>query len=384
MARLFDDASSQHLNRTAAVLTAMPISMACWIYPDDGANIGTVMSLDNSGANTRLSLVFRGDAGDVIFANSEVAGSDQAASSTAVTLNAWNHAAVAFASSTSRAAWINGGGKGTNTNSSSPSGLNRTSIGRTSRSSIGQYFSGRVAEAAIWSVELADAEALILALGFEPPFVRPAALADHWPLIGRYSPEIGRRGNDLTVSGAVASDHCRIIRRAAPHVGMQEAVTWQVALSDTITITDTRAVEIGKALSDLLSIADARVVQIGKSLGDVVTINDARAISASVALGDVISLADARAIEANKGLSDTVALQDGRVVSAGKALLEVLDLVDTRSVSALVRLAETLGLTDALIAAIAGTLLLSGRAGRGDTASRTASEDGTTRDGGIG
>ena len=42
---------------------------------------------------------------------------------------------------------------------------------------------GRIAEAAIWNVELTDAEVAILGKGFSPPFIRPESLVFYAPLI---------------------------------------------------------------------------------------------------------------------------------------------------------------------------------------------------------
>ena len=71
--------------------------------------------------------------------------------------------------------------------------------------------SGDIAEAAIWNIALDDADVALLAKAFDPRMVRPEGLVFYAPLIGRYSPEIDRRGGlGLTVTGAVASVHPRM------------------------------------------------------------------------------------------------------------------------------------------------------------------------------
>ncbi|MFS2087150.1 LamG-like jellyroll fold domain-containing protein, partial [Stenotrophomonas geniculata] len=76
----------------------------------------------------------------------------------------WNHALAVFASSTSRAAYLNGASKGTNVQSSSPTGVNRTTTSMVYVSAASSlFFPGDLAEVAMWNVALTDADAAILA-----------------------------------------------------------------------------------------------------------------------------------------------------------------------------------------------------------------------------
>lgn len=113
----------------------------------------------------------------------------------------------------------------------------------------GLYFSGDIAEAAIWSAALTAEEFAVLAAGASPLLVRPGALVNYWPIVGRHGPEIDLvGGNDLTVNGAVASDHPRMFyparSRFVPARGVTER-TVTASLQGAIQ----RQLEISAALN---------------------------------------------------------------------------------------------------------------------------------------
>lgn len=204
MARLLDDASSQYLTNANAIVSATPLTMACWFYSDDATVLQTLMSIGQSADNTNFfSLHADGSvAGDPVRISRN--GSVVASTTTGYTVNTWHHACAVYADATTRASYIDGGSKGTDSTSWTPSGMNVTSIGRLERNSTTKrYMSGRVAWPAIWNVALTDAEVLMLARGFSPHMVRPEALVAFWPLHGNDSPEPDLFGGfALTLSGS--------------------------------------------------------------------------------------------------------------------------------------------------------------------------------------
>jgi hypothetical protein len=218
MARTFVRTSSQVIYRTSAVLTAAPITMACWFKLTDITNFQALMSLarNNATFGDFFILAARGDvASDPLEANcfsSSPNGFGVAATTSGYAANTWHHGCAVFASATDRRVYLNGGSKGTNATSTNPISIDRTSIGALYRNTPAGYCDGLLAEAGIWNVALSDEEAAILAKGYSPLLVRPASLVAYWPLIGRYSPEIDIKGGyALTVSGATVGDHPRII-----------------------------------------------------------------------------------------------------------------------------------------------------------------------------
>jgi hypothetical protein len=125
-------------------------------------------------------------------------GNGNCQTSTAASVNTWHHAcAVHGASKASRAVYLDGGGKGTNTSdlSSSTWALDVTGIGRNSDSTPSDYMDGSVAEVAIWNTTLSDAEVAALAAGLSPLLMRPGNLIFYSPLI---------RDKDIDIVGGVS------------------------------------------------------------------------------------------------------------------------------------------------------------------------------------
>ena len=216
MARDFVAASSQYLANANAPVAAAPLTMACWFNPDALGSGHAVVDIADTGAgNHNFSLYLDGSgvwSANTVAALTRGGGSFSAASATTpYSAGSWQHAAAVFASSTDRSAYYNGGNKGTNATSVTPSGLNSVAVGRLNDSSPAGYMDGLLAEIAIWNVGLTDAEIAGLATGLSPIFIRPANLVFYPPIMGRASPEIDRIGGfDLTVNGAAQFAHPRI------------------------------------------------------------------------------------------------------------------------------------------------------------------------------
>lgn len=217
MARLYDDANTQYIESATVAVAAYPISMAGWFCTDDVTKTQSIVSeclLINN--NQRITLVFGGAiAGDPVqYFIQNAAASAGPLSTTGATVNVWAHACGVSAANNDHRVYINGGSKGTSASAVNfPATVTRTSIGRDAMSPAANYFSGKLAEVAIWSVALTDAEVAILASGVSPLLVQPASLVSYWPLIGRYSPEIdvaGGNGMTLSASAPVVADHPRV------------------------------------------------------------------------------------------------------------------------------------------------------------------------------
>lgn len=200
--------TSNFLRYSGAVLTAAPLTMACWANTNITGTPQQLMGLFNSASANqrdqfRLNLnnvqsVVAGCGSSSAF-NSSTAGS--AASS-----GVWFHAAAVFqADQSTRSAYFNGGNKGTGgAVSTIPSGINRTSVGLQDNAAASQPFApagtGYIAWPAIWNIALSDADIAALGKGADPRLIHPEALIAFWPLIGVNSPE-----NNLMSQAAVLS-----------------------------------------------------------------------------------------------------------------------------------------------------------------------------------
>lgn len=216
MARTFNG-TNQRLSLGSAVKAGRPVTMACWFRADNITANHTLMCLGvNATANFARFLSARGDlAGDPVRASeSGSVGADGASTSTSYSAATWHHACGVFSTNVSRTAYLNGGGKITNTTAVTLSGIDRTSLGAQFHGGAASVFlAGRLAEAAIWDVALTDVEISVLAAGYSPRFVRPASLLAYWPLIGDTDPEDDViNGFDLTlVNAPTQSAHPTII-----------------------------------------------------------------------------------------------------------------------------------------------------------------------------
>jgi hypothetical protein len=238
MARNFTRASSHYLRSlTVPSISAYPITIAAWAKTTDNTLVNQCVvnfsaSNSNAAAGTHFfSLQINGsNAGKLGAGVGDASGSGVAASSIAVSNNTWHHLAGRFNSSTSREAILDGGNSGSDTTSVVfPTSLDRTNIGRIEFNGTPtqtNYLNGDVADAAVWSVALDNAEITALAAGVSPLLVRPTALVAYWPLLGVWSPEIElMRGLALTVTSAVASAHPRLFLPPAPGPSRSVPVT---------------------------------------------------------------------------------------------------------------------------------------------------------------
>ena len=212
MAFNFVAASSQFLEITTGVLTAAPISMACWFQPVSGTANYTIMYLGTINSTSNFFRLQQPATGVIRATTNDGTGSN-ADTSTTTTSGAWQHVCGVFAAANSRASYLNGAGKGTNATSRTPTGINGTLIGASYNTPSGKtiFMNGNIAEAALWNIALTDADVASLAAGFSPKLIRPEGLIAYWPQIGAVSPAIDVRGrNELTVTGATAAAHVAI------------------------------------------------------------------------------------------------------------------------------------------------------------------------------
>lgn len=228
MARLFDDANSQYMEYNGAVLAAAPISMACWFNTDDLTVLEMLMSINGvpsgpTGTHTFCLYVDGTAAGDPIRAGTQHNTFAAASSSAGPSINTWAHACGVWSATNARAAYLNGGNKGTNATDLVPNDFTKTNIGCyytwTTSAVRFKFFSGLIAEAGIWDIALTDAEVAALATGLSPLAVHPANLVAYWPLIGRYSPEVdtvGGYGITLSASAPAVAAHPRVLYPSNP------------------------------------------------------------------------------------------------------------------------------------------------------------------------
>lgn len=227
MARVFTRASSHYLEVAIPAVTAYPWTLSAWFRSDDLTTNQTILSIGDTLTNTEYwSLQATGAAaGDPVRMTSSttVGGAFTADTTTGYAANTWHHALATGASATARTVYIDGGSSATNTSSSTPAGLDNTDLGRLVRLTPANYFSGRIAEAAVWNAVLTASEIAALASRVSPHRIRPTALQLYVPVYGVGSPEPDYSGNarHMTISGPTVADHPPLQPAWAFHAGSQ-------------------------------------------------------------------------------------------------------------------------------------------------------------------
>jgi len=136
----------------APPVTAVPLTLASWFYPGNTTADCNILLLYDADASDYFSLTLVGTASDRVRAGTVAGGAASIAdSTTAYVANTWQHAGAVFAAANSRAAFLNGGGKATNTTSRTPAGLVNLGMGLFN-------VAGRLADTRVYSRALADGE----------------------------------------------------------------------------------------------------------------------------------------------------------------------------------------------------------------------------------
>lgn len=211
MARLFDDASTEYLYINTGILTAVPISIGCW-FNFDADVTGCLVFLGDKDINNRYFniLAYNAAGGHIIRAiTRQDTAVHYADSGSAFTLNTWRHALAVFAAVDDRRVYLDGGSKGTNAGSATPSGVDKFAVGVQAAPSADYYMSGHIGEVVIWDGVVTDDEAAVLGKGYSPRLVQPQNIVGYWSLIRDLNDEFG--GYNLTASGTIVSAHPRVI-----------------------------------------------------------------------------------------------------------------------------------------------------------------------------
>lgn len=211
MAGSFDDASSQTLTASQTTMTAVPLTLACWANPDDLTGMMTAMSVYAAATNNWHRIELAGSVGsDPVRAQTRNLGTTvQAASSAGWNgSTGWAHMAGVFSAANARAAYYNGGNSGTESTSVTPTGIDTIGIGNHRAAT---YWSGQLAECAVWTAALDASEIAALAKGWKPDTIRPSALVFYAPLVRTLTRDLWG-GLTLTNNGGVTvAAHPRII-----------------------------------------------------------------------------------------------------------------------------------------------------------------------------
>lgn len=166
---------SSPLTTATVLLTDTPMTFSCLINPDTVNIWRGLFYIGEAGGDQYYCMTMQAG---LIKAYTRAGGATPIATSTvaAVADGSWQHAAVTFTSNISRAAFYNGGNKGTDSGNADPDEgqFNLTSIGYFSG-----HYNGKMAEVGVWNATLEDEEMAELGPvgGFvSPTNIRPESL----------------------------------------------------------------------------------------------------------------------------------------------------------------------------------------------------------------
>lgn len=221
---------SRELNGTTAYLTrtgrlglsGYPLSFFTHFNADTFATTNRTLfciAEDGGSYNDMLKLAVKTNSTVELISFDATSGYVVLVTSATASTGAWQSAGGVWAASNSKALYLNGANKTTNTSASNVvfTDLNRTGIGANVLGPATEFFDGRMAHAAVWAAALTDDDMAMLHAGLHPTRVKSASLIAYWALSGKDSPEIDIVGrNDLTVTNAtVSNEEPRIFRNYA-------------------------------------------------------------------------------------------------------------------------------------------------------------------------
>jgi len=216
VAYLFD-AAGERITTTAPVVTGKPLSLFCLFRSTTVITNQVPISLAKASDNSiYFALELRADVGgDPIGAVKRGTTFVVAETTTGYSVDTWHTGLATFSSGDGFACYLDGGSKGTNTNTDAPS-TDRLVIGLLGRLNLDNRMQGDIAEVAVWNDELNDAEAAMMTVGgASPAFVRPQNLVHHLHLI-RDIVDLRSSVTWSTTNSPTVSNHPSVILPARP------------------------------------------------------------------------------------------------------------------------------------------------------------------------
>jgi len=176
----FVEASNAAIEIAKPIVTGPPFTISAWVRPAAAAATQTIATISDTGVPSAQHTLIQ--AGNAFEARSRNTSFETATATGTVSNGVWQHACGVWASNALRAAYYNGGGKGTDTTSVTNPTLDGFAVGVLNDSSPGANYDGNIAHVAVWAAALTDTEVQQLAQGVSPLNIRRGALMGYWPM----------------------------------------------------------------------------------------------------------------------------------------------------------------------------------------------------------
>ena len=173
----------------------------------------------------------------------------------------------------------------------------------------------------------------------------------------------------ITLSDSIAIQLLKIL---PDNITLSDANQKQLSksLSDSITLSDSYTIlkAITQSVSDTITLSDSMIMAYSKVINDTITLTESVSKSLSIIKTDTITITDVNSKRVNKLLTDSLTLTDNLIKSIRKAISDTItlsdsytsqlatfielndsiSLSDTYNKSALINIADNLNLTDSL------------------------------------
>lgn len=150
---------------SGAMFSAVPLSFVALFKADNVTSACSLLSVSNSVSKNLFLLLCAGDiAGDPVRAWTATGANAAASSLSGYLASAWYVGAAVYSAANNRAAFINGGDKGTEATSVTPAGLDTTMIGTVYWNTGGKvwFMNGKIGACAFYNIALSDDQVLAL------------------------------------------------------------------------------------------------------------------------------------------------------------------------------------------------------------------------------
>lgn len=244
MALLFDDSLVQYADLASAISVSFPFTIGCFAFIDDLAPSQAMVAINNNASedNYHALIVAAGN----VRCRTRGASNADADSTLGLSVNTWHACMGIWNASASRAAYLDGANEGLNlVGDQTPTGLNRTSIARSSKLTPDLFTSGRLAKVAIWDVALTQKEREEYAIGLDPRMIRPQSLVFYSEIFDAAIVDIMGKTSWTLNNGPVLADNPplvlggqhRVSSQAAPAGGpLQPSITNVVGFGQTVSV----------------------------------------------------------------------------------------------------------------------------------------------------
>jgi len=221
----YDFNGSSYASGSSTLLTDEPIDMFGCGYADITTSTMSVISVENNGASGGYNLQFDGaTGGDPIRSQkqNDAGTTDNVNTSAGFSASTWYRASGSYISNTSRTSYINGGSKGSGTTSITDPTPDFVTVGATKRSTVLEYFDGKIHGAVIASANGSDTVHAGFGAGISPLSNIPLASIRGWyPMLVDANNHVTTTGNypNLTLTGSPSISTTNDPRCGYPRIG---------------------------------------------------------------------------------------------------------------------------------------------------------------------